>query len=410
MTVIETAERSSFSRERLAGYDPERMGTATILIVGAGALAQPLVQNLALSGVGELRVVDFDEFESHNASRSIYYPTSGEQERLGLMKAKVVAHKAFPQMRAAEPVMRYALVPLQELGLGAFDGVDVVLSAVDNPRARAYISDACRFLGIAMVEGGFDGPTVSMSCFRAVEAEDAEDEPCYRCSNPHVVGTFSCQRYAAEASRQGIIAAIQPAASALAGLMAEAAIQALHGSHPASFKRTTLDVRSGEFRRYGLTRNSNCPGIHERNTYEPIDVGVGPDEPLEALIEAAEVQLGPGTRIDLAEPFVVEAFCLTCGTPITVESPEWSYDMSPRCTALDCGGSWRPVADVPDDFTPLKPIRLDSNTESRILELAATKAGFVAMNFVYAHNPATGQSAVLKLQGEVNELYSEVVE
>src|SRR4051794_3649516 len=109
------------------------MDRAVVLVVGAGALAQSVIPNLALPGIGEIRIVDFDEFEPHNASRSIYYPTPEEQERWGLMKAKIVAHKALSQMLATKPVMRYALVPIQHLGLGAFEGVDVVISAVDNP-------------------------------------------------------------------------------------------------------------------------------------------------------------------------------------------------------------------------------------------------------------------------------------
>ena len=44
-----------FSRERLAGYDPEIMKATRMLIVGAGALGQNTALNLALAGVGEIR-------------------------------------------------------------------------------------------------------------------------------------------------------------------------------------------------------------------------------------------------------------------------------------------------------------------------------------------------------------------
>ena len=82
------------SRSILAGYDPERLHEGKVLVVGLGALGQNVVQNLALLGVGQLMLVDFDSFEDHNATRSPFYPTALESARFGLGKAIVVAHRA----------------------------------------------------------------------------------------------------------------------------------------------------------------------------------------------------------------------------------------------------------------------------------------------------------------------------
>jgi molybdopterin/thiamine biosynthesis adenylyltransferase len=81
------------SRERAAGYRPEVLRRARVLLGGAGAGANNAALTLALSTVGEVLVVDFDAYEEHNATRSPFYPTGEEQQRLGLGKAKVVAHK-----------------------------------------------------------------------------------------------------------------------------------------------------------------------------------------------------------------------------------------------------------------------------------------------------------------------------
>lgn len=63
--------------------------------------------------------------------------------------------------------------------------------------------------------------------------------------------------------------AIQPASATLAGLQAEATIQAIQGQHPLGFKPMTLDVRTGEQHLYGLARNPTCEGIHARLDGEP---------------------------------------------------------------------------------------------------------------------------------------------
>ena len=88
-----------FSREMLAGYDPEILHGGTVLVVGAGAGGQNLLQNLALSGVGEIRIVDHDHFEEHNRTRSPLYPTDILPAEGGAGKARLVAEKLFLMMR-----------------------------------------------------------------------------------------------------------------------------------------------------------------------------------------------------------------------------------------------------------------------------------------------------------------------
>ncbi|MBI4541213.1 MAG: ThiF family adenylyltransferase [Gemmatimonadetes bacterium] len=50
------------------------MAESVALVPGAGALGQNVIQNLALSGIGESRVADNDVFEDHNRTRSPAFP------------------------------------------------------------------------------------------------------------------------------------------------------------------------------------------------------------------------------------------------------------------------------------------------------------------------------------------------
>jgi adenylyltransferase/sulfurtransferase len=393
-----------FSRERLAGYDPAVLETSTVLLVGAGALAQNTLANLALPGVGELRVVDFDEFEPHNAARSPFYPSAPEARRWGLGKAEVVARKARALMLAREPVMRFAPAVVQALGLGAFSGVDVVLSGVDNPRARAYLSDACRLLGVPLIEAGFDGPAVSMSTFPATDDPDA---PCYRCANPSLTGTFSCQRHANEARAAGVVPAIQPAAAVLGGLQAEAAIQALHGSHPTAFRRTTLNIRTGAAMQYELAASPTCAGVHRRLADAPAELEVGAQDALATLVAAVEAELGPGAEVELPEPFVVDAHCLACGTVMTVGAPEWAYDLRPRCRG--CEGPWSPARTVPaEGYSPTKPARLTRDSEPSALAHACGAAGLPALAVFEATSADGARTAAFRLRGTLDDLFTTV--
>jgi molybdopterin/thiamine biosynthesis adenylyltransferase len=391
-----------FSRERLAGYDPAAVGGGTVLVAGAGALAQNLLINLALSGVGELRIVDFDAFEGHNAPRSPLFPTPAEQSALGMEKARVVAAKVHALMRATQPCVRFAVAPVQSLGAGAFEGVDVVAACVDNPEARAYLSDTCRLLGIGLVEGGFHGSQVSMSCFPPSAPGDAVCDPCYRCGNASVVGTFSCQRHAAATLQTGAIPAIQSAAATLGGLQAEAIIQALHGVH-AGYRRLNLDIRNGATRGYELTLDPECQGFHRRFAAPIATLRCGGEDPLGTLIEEIEAALGGGGVIALRESLVCEAYCDGCAHLVRAGVPDWAWRANPRC--VQCGGAFDRCARQADDLTPVILHELGADTPAHVRAVSCRQAGLPALAIVEARAAAHGAPASFRLAGRVDELF-----
>ena len=61
-----------YSRLRLiAWWEQEKLTAAKVLVVGAGALGNEVLKNLALMGVGLVYVVDFDTIEESNLTRSV---------------------------------------------------------------------------------------------------------------------------------------------------------------------------------------------------------------------------------------------------------------------------------------------------------------------------------------------------
>ena len=71
-------------------WDQERLSDASVLVIGAGALGNELVKNLALVGVGTVVVVDLDQVENSNLSRGVLFREGDE----GADKATVVAARA----------------------------------------------------------------------------------------------------------------------------------------------------------------------------------------------------------------------------------------------------------------------------------------------------------------------------
>lgn len=150
------------SRERLAGYEPDALDRARIVVVGAGALGQNAVLALALSGVRTLVVVDPDAFEDSNRTRSPYY-------QAGAAKARAVAEGFLRTATHPDPEAYFHVGLVQEVGdllaggLAAAWFPTAIVSAVDSNRARTYLAQLGRRFAVPLVEAGFDGADIGVS-------------------------------------------------------------------------------------------------------------------------------------------------------------------------------------------------------------------------------------------------------
>jgi len=398
-------ETAMFSRERLAGYEPEVLGRSVALVVGAGALGQNVIQNLALSGVGEIRVVDKDIFESHNLTRSPAYPLLDEQEFLGLEKASAVARKLSRLMTAQNPVMRYAHSWIQELGDGAFKDVSIVMACVDTSSGRAYLSEKSRLHGIPYVEGGFEAEEVTLNCFPAACGEKAKTEPCWHCSHGIAAGASSCTIYAARAEAAGFIPAIQNAAAALAALQSEAAIIALHDREPEAAEAYALDlnIRSGRSRRIKLATDPQCPGLHRSLEGEPIKLPTYDDDSVEQLLKEIGKHFDRAPTILLQCPLVWTAACARCFEVVPVRKPDWMWIMDPLCASCreEQSDVDRPAdaVDLPVTYTQLS---FDMNDE--VLNATCRQVGIPALCLVEAFADER-PSKYFELAGSIDHLF-----
>src|SRR6185437_14671911 len=319
------------SRSVLAGYDPARLLDARVLVVGLGALGQNVVQNLALVGVGQLMLVDFDDFEGHNATRSPFFPTHAEVEQFGAGKATTVAHRAAQVSTASDARVYYCAELIQELGDGAVNWADVVVSAFDSTTARAWLAERSRLLARPMVEGGFSGPVFNLSAF----APDAG--ACYRCGRPGRESSMSCTAYALAAEQANIVPAIQTSAAVLGGYLAEQVIQILHGNLNRFGHRSYGDVRRETLITATLEADPKCPGIHQPQPVVGVVRDLGSKPALDDLVGAVARQFGGGL-IRFPEPVIPRISCTKCLKPCLVQATESSWLTNPKC--VDCNGQW----------------------------------------------------------------------
>ncbi|OPZ74984.1 MAG: Sulfur carrier protein ThiS adenylyltransferase [Verrucomicrobia bacterium ADurb.Bin474] len=110
-----------FSRFGLIDWwDQSKLRSAKILVVGAGAIGNEILKNLALLGVGHVLVIDLDSIEISNLSRSVLFRPSD----VGRQKADVAAERTrdlYPECK----VKALSGNVMHDLGLGVFGWADV---------------------------------------------------------------------------------------------------------------------------------------------------------------------------------------------------------------------------------------------------------------------------------------------
>ncbi len=156
-------------QERITWWDQEKLTSSRVLVVGAGALGNEIVKNLALVGVGNITVVDMDLIEHTNLSRCIFFREGDE----GRYKAEVLATRAKDLNH--EIKVDFFSTPVQYLGDGYLANYDLVLAGLDNREARVWLSAACRRVEKIMIDGAIEGLMGKVQIFTPTG-------PCYACT------------------------------------------------------------------------------------------------------------------------------------------------------------------------------------------------------------------------------------
>ncbi len=115
----------------------EKLGRASVLVVGAGGLGSPILLCLAAAGVGTIGVVDGDSVSLSNLNRQVLYSTGD----IGQPKALIAKER----LVALNPEIRVEAYPSRldpDNAYALFSAYDMVVDASDNYGTRYLVSDA----------------------------------------------------------------------------------------------------------------------------------------------------------------------------------------------------------------------------------------------------------------------------
>jgi adenylyltransferase/sulfurtransferase len=220
----EEVHEDRYSRFRLIPWwDQTKLQTARVLVIGAGALGNEILKNLALLGFERIVVVDLDKIEESNLSRTILF-RGGD---VGSFKADVAARS----VRALAPNAKVkALVAnvMQDCGLGLFAWSDVIIAGLDNREARLWINRCAWKMNKPWIDGAIEGINGVARVFVAGSA------PCYECTLGEMdwkllEQRMSCNLLLREANTEGKVATTPTISSVIAGIEVQEAVKLLHG-------------------------------------------------------------------------------------------------------------------------------------------------------------------------------------
>jgi molybdopterin/thiamine biosynthesis adenylyltransferase len=247
------AHDDRFSRFRLIGWwDQEKLRTARVLVIGAGALGNEILKNMALLGFANIVVVDLDSIEASNLSRSILYRASDVGRRKADAAADAVRN-IFPEAQV-HPITANVV---HGLGLGLFAWADVVLAGLDNREARLWINRACWKMNKPWIDGAIEGINGVARLFMPGHP------PCYECTLGEIDWAIlnkrmSCNLLALESDTEGKVATTPTISSIIAGMQVQEAVKLLHGLPVLAGKGFVFEGLNHTSYKVEYTENAEC--------------------------------------------------------------------------------------------------------------------------------------------------------
>lgn len=310
-------KEDKYDRLRLIPWwDQERLTKATVMVIGAGAIGNELIKDLALLGIGRILIIDMDRIEQTNLTRSVLY----RSEDVGRYKAEVAAERAMelnPDVKAKALTVNI----IDDVGLGVFRRIDAALGGLDNREARLAVNQACYKMNRPWIDGAIE----VLNGFARVFTPP--DGPCYECTMTEMDWKLvnqrkSCALLSREQMEAGKIPTTPTSSAIIAGVEVQELLKLLHDDR----EMPTLAGKCFVFN--GLTHDSYVvqyqrkPDCMAHDIYESVEEKPWSVQSMrwDELLKAVKGEMGEDAVIELDRDIATTAAC-TCGKKKDLEMP-----------------------------------------------------------------------------------------
>jgi molybdopterin/thiamine biosynthesis adenylyltransferase/DNA-binding transcriptional regulator YhcF (GntR family) len=317
--------------EFISWWKREKVQAAKVLVVGAGALGNEVIKNLALMGVGYLYVLDFDKIEAANLSRSVLF-RDGDSRREKAQVAVARAKTLNPQIHVQ---YLHGDVTTQ-LGLGVIRRMDAIVGCLDNREARLALNRFCYWMNKPWVDGAIQELLGLVrvfvpgrgACFECTLTEQARRDLSLR---------YSCPLLARQNILLGKVPTTPTIASIIGGMQAQEALKLIHGLPVEAGKVVHFNGLNNEMHTSAYLPRADCEShwVYGEVTELPARAG---QTTLSDMLRMVRADLGEEAVIELDQELILSLTCPTCQTRDEVLRPlsEISFEVGhcPTCGVL----------------------------------------------------------------------------
>ncbi len=376
-----------FDRFKLIGWwDQQRLKSARVLVIGAGALGNEIIKNLALLGIGNLVIADKDKIENSNLSRSVLY----RAQDTGKYKATVAAEAA----QAIYPDINVRAINcdiIHDLGAGVYKWADIIIGGLDNREARLSINRQSWRVGKAWIDGAIE---VIQGIARVFVPDTAQNNPCYECTMSErdwklLQHRRSCNLLTRKEMETGRVPTTPTIASIIAGVQVQEAVKHLHNLPTLAGKGFVFAGDSADSYQIEYQRKPDCLS---HDTLAQIIKLEGTSESLtiKEILSKAHELLGSSAVIDIGRDIAHSLICKSCNKTEEIFRSLGTLTVDDaRCP--DCGNESREV-------TSFSTIRGDEP----FLDLSLKQIGIPMLDILTAR---TKEAAIgMEIAGDAAEL------
>lgn len=315
----------------ISWWERDKVDAARVMVVGAGALGNEVLKNLALMGVGHIFVIDFDTIEAANLSRSPLFRESDSGRR----KAQVAAARAKELNPNIHIQYLHGDVTTQ-IGLGVVRRMDALIGCLDNREARLAVNRYAYWMNKPWVDGAIQELLGLVRVF--VPGQGA----CFECSlteqaRRDLAVRYSCPLLARQNVLLGKVPTTPTIASIIGAMQSQEALKLIHGMPVEAGKVTHFNGMTNEMHTSAYLPREDCEShwIYGEVTELPLRAETAT---LEDLFKIAQADLGPGAVIELDQELILALECPRCKTVEQVLRPisEVSFEAAhcPVCGSL----------------------------------------------------------------------------
>ncbi len=389
--------------EFISWWEREKVENAKFMVVGAGALGNEIIKNLVLMGIGNIFIVDFDEIELANLSRSVLFRESDT----GRKKAEVAAARA-KEINPNVHVQYLHGDVTTDVGLGIFRRMDVILGCLDNREARLAVNRFAYWINKPWVDGAIQEFLGLVRVF--IPGEGA----CFECSLTEQARRdlsirYSCPLLARENILLGKVPTTPTIASIIAAMQSQEALKLIHDKPVKSGSVIHFNGMTNDMHTTAYTPVEDCESHWTYGEIKELPLRAE-STTLSDLLQIAHGDLGPDAVLELDQELVLSLNCPQCGTREEVLQPISKVGFN-RAHCSACGvlreTEMTHVITGEEDFLsrtlssvgvpPLHILRAYNASEYRFYELT----GDLSDNLHFSHFELPHYEKPIKLTGRI---------